>query len=278
VVVGRVNAMQSMNWFRVARRIFAFATLALCILCTAPRLSAQVVRGIVRDTSSQQGIPGVVLVLLDADGRALGRNITNEEGRYAIALTPAMRRMQLLRIGFRPREVPIRRMVQSAEDLNVGMQAIPTLLSGVTVIDAPTCPRRDDRAAAFALWEQAKAALLATVVTREANPAEVLRLHYDRHLDDNDHIVSQVVRIDSASTDRPWVAARPASTFVDVGFAVDSAHGRWYSGPDAEVMIDDAFARGYCFSIAPPDSNRPHAIGLGFTRASRKRGHIDIEG
>ena len=43
-------------------------------------------------------------------------------------------------------------------------------------------------------------------------------------------------------------------------------------------MIDDAFARGYCFNIAAPDTSRPHAIGLGFVRADRKRGHVDIEG
>jgi len=264
-----------MSRFPPAHSVLTFALLALS---AARGLSAQMLRGVVRDSATQQGIPGVVLVLLDATGRALGRNITNEEGRYSIALATAMRRMQLLRIGFRPREVAIPATTTGIAELDVAMSAIPTLLSAVNVVDAPTCPRRDDRATAFALWEQARAALLATVVTREANPAEVVRLHFDRRLDDSDHVVSQVVRIDSASTDRPWVAPRPAATFVEDGFAVDSAHARWYSGPDADVMIDDAFARGYCFSIAGADSSRPHAIGLAFARANRKRGHIDIEG
>jgi hypothetical protein len=250
----------------------------LVALCVARGLSAQVLRGVVRDTATQQGIPGVVLVLMDASGQALGRNITNEEGRYAIALTPAMRRLQFLRIGFRPREVSLPTIGTGTAELDVAMLAIPTLLSAVSVVDAASCPHRDDRAAAFALWEQAKAALLATVVTREANPADVVRLHFDRRLDDSNHVVSQIVRIDSTSTDRPWVASRPAATFVENGFAMDSAHARWYSGPDADVMIDDAFARGYCFNIAAADSTRPHAIGLEFARANRKRGHIDIEG
>jgi Carboxypeptidase regulatory-like domain len=262
-----------MNLLACARRIFASATLALC---ARHGLNAQVLRGVVRDSASQQGIPGVVLVLLDANGGALGRNITNEEGRFAVALTAAMQRVQFLRIGFRPRTVTI--PATTTQELDVTMPSIPTLLSAVNVVDEATCPRRADRAAAFALWEQAKTALLATVVTRETNPANVVRLHYERRLDDNDRVIAQTVRIDSASTDRPWVAPRPAAAFVEDGFAVDSAHARWYSGPDADVMIDDAFARGYCFNIAEPDSARPHAVGLGFIRANRRRGHVDIEG
>ena len=225
-------------------------TVGLLALFMARASSGQVLRGVVRDSATQQGIPGVVLVLLDASGRALGRNITSEDGRYAVALTADMRRIQLLRIGFRPREVAV--PANTGEELNVAMLSIPTLLSAVNVIDAPTCPRRDDRAAAFALWEQAKAALLATVVTREANPAEVVRLHYERRLDDHDQVIFQSVRIDSASTGRPWVASRPAAAFVDDGFASDSAHARWYSGPDADVMIDDAFARGVLLSHRQP--------------------------
>ncbi len=261
------------NRFALAFRVLALAVLALCAPCDA---SAQVLRGVVRDSASRQGIPGVVLVLLDESGHALGRNITNEDGRFAVALTRAMRRVQLLRIGFRPHTVAI--PATTTDELDVAMSSIPTLLSAVTVVDEATCEPRPDRAAAFALWEQAKAALLATIVTRETNPAEVIRLHYDRRLDDDDRVIAQTVRIDSASTDKPWVAPRSAAAFVQDGFAVDSAHSRWYSGPDADVMIDDAFARGYCFNIAAPDSTRPRAIGLGFVRANRKRGHVDIEG
>lgn len=263
----------AMNCFALRSHVLALAMLALC---AARGVDAQVLRGVVRDSASRQAIPGVVLVLLDDNGHALGRNITNEDGRFAVALTAVMRRVQLLRIGYRPRFVAI--PATTTEELDVEMSSIPTLLSAVNVVDEATCPPRDDRAVAFALWEQAKAALLATVVIREANPAEVVRLHYERRLDDNDRVIAQTVRIDSASTERPWVAPRSAAAFVEDGFAVDSARSRWFSGPDADVMIDDAFARGYCFNIADADSTRPHAIGLGFIRANRKRGHVDIEG
>lgn len=265
------------NRFALAPRVLAVAAITMAMLALCARgISAQVLRGIVRDSASRQGIPGVVLVLFDENGHALGRNITNEEGRYAVALTAAMRRVQLLRIGFRPRTFDIPPSTDS--ELDVAMSSIPTLLSTVNVVDQASCEPREDRAAAFALWEQAKAALLASIVTREANPAEVVRLHYDRQLDNYEQVVGQTVRIDSTSTDKPWVAPRSAAALVADGFAADSARSRWYSGPDAEVMIDDAFASGYCFNITAPDSTRPHAVGLGFVRSNRKRGHIDIEG
>ncbi|MGH7618283.1 MAG: carboxypeptidase-like regulatory domain-containing protein [Gemmatimonadaceae bacterium] len=268
--------MQSTKRLALAARSFVALALGLCLARASSAQAPQVLRGVVRDSATRQAIPGVVLILTDAGGRALGRNITGGDGRYAIALVPEIRRMRLLRIGFRPRDVPV--PADASVELDVSMLSIPTLLSAVNVVDAPTCPHRDDRASAFALWEQAKAALTATVVARETNPPEVIRLHYERRLDDGDQIVAQSVRVDSASTGRPWVAPQSAAAFVETGFSSDSARSRWFGGPDADVMIDDAFARGYCFHIAAPDTSQPRAIGLGFERSERKRGHVDIEG
>src|SRR6185503_12399934 len=66
--------------------------------------------------------------------------------------------------------------------------------------------------------------------------------------------------------------------FVEHGFAYDSAGNRWFNGPDADVMLDDAFARGYCFQMAAAQADRPSQIGLAFSPATRQRSRIDIEG
>src|SRR3954463_8885793 len=68
---------------------------------------AQQLSGVVRDSASARPIPGAVLLLKDSAGIVLGRNITNEQGRYTIALTSAIRRMRVQRIGFRPRELDV---------------------------------------------------------------------------------------------------------------------------------------------------------------------------
>lgn len=257
------------------RRWIAALLLVLC----APIARSQELRGVVRDSASGQPIPGAVLVLLDTAGRVLGRNITNESGAYRLALDPAIRRIRVLRIGFRPRELEVAAGSRTAQQLNLVMAAIPTLLEPVHVVDNPACPRRPDRAAAFALWEQAKAALLATVVAREANPAQVLRYTFDRTMSrDGRTVAHQIVRADSATTTRPFAASGSAAEFVEHGFRDDSSEIGIYYGPDAEVLLDDAFTSAYCFRLADRDVARPGQVGIAFDAAKRRRGRVTIDG
>jgi hypothetical protein len=240
---------------------------------------AQELRGVVRDSASRRPIAGAVLVLMDSSGATLGRNITNDRGAYRIALSPRIRRMQVLRIGFRPRDLRVPTIDTGVATLDVTLVALPTLLEPVLVSDRSRCPRRADRAATFALWEQARVGLLATIVARQANPASFVRLRFDRRMKDGgDEIRSQSVWMDSTSTTRPFVAWRTASEFVERGFMADSSGHALYAGPDADVLLDPAFVDGYCYHIADPDRTRPNEIGLAFAPASRKRGRIDIEG
>jgi hypothetical protein len=241
-------------------------------------LAAQQLRGTVRDSASRAPIPGAVLILFDSSGKTLERNITNDRGEYTLPLPAEARRVQVLRIGFRPQTNRVPAIVDGAARLDVVMPAIPTLLETVAIVEQPNCPRRDDGPVAFALWEQARAALLATVVSREANPPQIVRLQFVQRFDARDSLLGQVVHIDSASTSRPFIATRSAQDFVERGFSYDSARTKWFNGPDADVMLDDAFARGYCFSIAAADTARPKQIGLRFAAAKHKRGRTDIEG
>ena len=259
--------------------MFAAAIAAACASLPQSSAHAQELRGVVRDSMSRQPIAGAVILLRDSTGATLGRNITNERGAYRVALSPGMTRVHLQRIGFRPRDATIPRPEGGVATLDVSMVMIPHLLEATRVVDNPNCSRRDDRAPAFALWEQTQAALLATVVAREANPPRVVRYSFDRAMDgDGKRAVSQKVFVDTAQTDKPFVAAESAESFVDHGFADDSAGIRIYHGPDADVLLDDAFARGYCFGIAKPDASRPRQVGLSFEPAKHQRNRIDIDG
>lgn len=249
------------------------------LACTAPALGAQELRGVVRDSASAQPLPGAVLVLLDSTGRVLGRNITNERGAYRIALSPGVRRLRVQRIGFRPREVSVPAVALGIGELDVRMSTIPTLLEPVRVVDNPSCPRRPDRAAAFALWEQAKDALLATVVAREANPPAVIRYTFDQRMDrDGRTVAQQTIRSDSATTGRPFSATAPAAQFVEHGFVDDSAGIEIFNGPDADVLLDDAFTAAYCFRMADADPARRGQVGIVFVPAHSRRGRIDLDG
>jgi hypothetical protein len=260
-------------------RLRSVVSTLICGVLAATRLGAQELRGVVRDSMSRQPIPGAVLVFLDSFGATLGRNITNERGEYRVVLHPAMRRLHVLRIGFRPRDATIPSDASGGATLDIAMVMVPHLLEATRVLDNPACSRRPDRAPAFALWEQAKAALLATIVAREANPPRVVRYSYERTMDrDGERAVHQSIFVDTAETSRPFLSADSAASFVDHGFRDDSAGIGIFHGPDADVLLDDAFARGYCFGLADRDAQRPGQIGLSFEPAKRRRNRIDITG
>jgi hypothetical protein len=243
-------------------------------------LDAQQLHGVVRDSASGQPIPAAVLMLLDESGAILGRNITNERGEYLIALSSQMRRVRVVRIGFRPREVAIPTLVEGRAELPIAMRALPAFLEPVRVVAGAQCPRRPDEARTFALLEQARAGLLAIVVAREANPAALVRLMFERNMEgDGDRVAHQTVKIDSTPrTAISFNAAHTATDFIQRGFMSDSGRQHIFYAADADVLLDPGFAAGYCFRIVDAGHDRPDQIGLGFSAADRRRGRIDIDG
>lgn len=252
---------------------------AIAIAEGQQQLVAQELRGTVFESSSRQPVRGAVLMLLDSAGGVLGRNITNERGEYRVNWTRNMRRMRVVRIGFRPREVPVAEPTDANARLDVTMVPIPTFLEQVRVT-AKACPRRSNRGSAVALFDQARAGLLATIVAREAAPAAIVTLVYERTMDGtSDRILRQTVGIDSS--DRATIsfsAAYDAKAFVRRGFMADIAGTSIFFGPDAETLLDDSFASGYCLRVMDPVRVRPHQLGLGFYAADRRPGRVDIDG
>ena len=96
------------------------ASLAVAALLTVqPTLHAQELRGTVRDAASRQPIPGAVITLLDSRGSALGRNITDQQGRYRIAMPSQAVTLRFVRIGFRPSTANIPRSGAAVDTLDV---------------------------------------------------------------------------------------------------------------------------------------------------------------
>lgn len=249
----------------------------LAAVLWATRASAQQVSGVVRDSILASPVAGAVVSLADSTGKMLSRGITNEHGEYHIAAAAQGRTLRVIRIGYHPATVP---WSPSEKTHDFVLATVPPLLEPVTVRASSNCPRRDDAAAALSLLQQARAGLLTTIVARDAKPASILRLLYERKMDGNsERIVEQTVRRDfTDNATRSFIALRSGKGFVDSGFVVRSDGGMLYLGPDAEVLMDDAFANGYCFRLADPARDRRAQIGLSFAPATRKKGRVDIEG
>src|SRR5262245_28815610 len=184
---------------------------------------AQELRGSVRDAASRQPIRGAVITLLDSRGFALGRNITDEGGRYRIVVPSQAVTLRFVRIGFRPFTANVPRSGAAIDTLDVAMISLPTMLDPVSV-RASSCPARSDAGPALGLLEQARAGLLNSVVARKANPASVVIIRFQRMMEGtSDRIASQSVTVDStARSTSSFTAVRSASEFVETGFVSDA--------------------------------------------------------
>jgi len=257
----------------------ARAGFVLGFFVALPSVEAQELRGTVRDAASRQPIPGAVITLFDSRGSALGRNITDESGRYRIVVPSQAATLRFVRIGFRPFTANVPRSGAAIDTLDVAMTSLPTMLDPVSV-RANACPARPDAGSALGLLEQARAGLLNSVVARKANPASVVIIRFQRMMDGtSDRIASQSVTIDStARSTSSFTAVRSASEFVKSGFVTDADGGATFYAPDAESLLDDAFIAGYCMRLVKADRSRPAEVGLGFSAPNRVRDRVDIDG
>lgn len=236
--------------------------------------------GAVRDSLGRGPIAGAVVMVLDSSRTVVGRGITDGQGRYRVSSGADARYLRVVRIGFQPRELDLGGTGGNARSLDVAMVQFSTALAPVLVVDKSRCPRRPDAAAAAALWEQARAGLLATVVAREANPAAIHGFTFERTFDGgSDRITRFLVHADSAAAAaKSFTASLSAQEFVRTGFSEESAGVQTLFAPDADVLLDDAFGAGYCFRVAEPAKARPHQVGLAFTPAEAGHGRVDIDG
>lgn len=253
------------------------AVALLFLAALAPVAQAQLISGRVVDSATTMPIPGAVVQATAIDGRLLTRVLTDARGAFALRLPDtATVQLRVQRIGFRPRVIS--RSATGATGVEIALTRIPALLDPVRVVSAQC--RRQGRTSPIGLIEQARAGLLAAVVAREASPATMIRFIYERRLaPDETSIASQRVRVDSSvAGPNSFTAVLDAAGFVRRGFLEDRADGQTYFAPDAETLLDDGFAAGYCFRVMPGERRRPNLVGLGFEASDRRRGRVDVAG
>jgi hypothetical protein len=237
-------------------------------------------RGIVRDSASRAPVPGAVVMELDAAGQVVVRTIAAQSGQYRIARAATATQLRVVRLGFRPTTVAIPPLQTAVTAVDVIMAPVARALDAVDVVAARGCPVRSDRSEAFALLDQARAGLLASVVAREKQPATLRVIRYERHLDlDGIEIERQTVQIDSSrKATTSFNAVQSAVDFVEKGFRMGRDGNYTFFGPDADVLLDERFQRGYCFSVAARDTARSAQVGLHFAPAGRRNDRVDIDG
>jgi hypothetical protein len=247
----------------------------MCLVLASPSLAGAQVTGVVRDSVAGRRVPGAVITVLDSSRKVIARSLADDSGRFRIETTGPWR-LRVVKIGYRPKEL----RVSSPASVSIALDRLPSILEPMRTSDQPRCPRNPTRPTAFGLWEQAQAALLGTVLAREANTAHVTRINYRRYMTPGgDRIARQSVHLDFGAALRSFDANYPASEFGKRGFVTPVSEQQLeFFGPDAEVLLDDALIDYYCLEMAAPQPARPNQAGLRFRPLGRADGRVDIDG
>jgi hypothetical protein len=244
------------------------------------RGASQVARGTVTERGSGVAIPGVLVSLVDEGGRTTSTVFTDEKGNYDISAPSAGRyAIEAKRIGVRQkRGATFSLAAGETHREDVVLDPVISLLSGMKVEGRSKCVARPgDDARTATLWENARAALTATVLTSR-KPISGMITRFTRERDPEDgRILNSDHQNAHGNVSRPFVSI-PVELLSREGYAVLRDDGSTdYYAPDADALLSDEFLRDHCFRIVPGGSERVRMVGLGFEPVKGRK-VADIEG
>ena len=260
------------------------ARAALCLAAALPAVAgAQVIHGTVTSAVGAGRVPGAVVLLLDSGLTTYARALTSDSGTFSIGVgAPGRFHLKVMRIGFRPTDS---RVFALTRDTTVQLELtdIPVVLPRVTTRDRNDCRLHPDstQAAAliFALWDQARTALLATAITLEQHDYRFTKLVHLRVYDVEQGALRDIaLRETESHGSAPWTSL-PAERLRERGYATEDDSGMTFFAPDLDVLLSPYFTEEHCFRLTHRDAPiaSPGAIGVDFEPAGRPR-HVEIRG
>jgi hypothetical protein len=210
----------------------------------------------------------------------VGRTIADDAGRYVLGRVPAGVVLNVVQIGYAPRRFAISGVADTT--VNVVMQAIPSMLPTVATLSRRVCPGDKGNDQALDVWEQARAALLAGVISRQTRPPRVRLLSYSKEIEPVRRSVLETKReAKTLTVDRSYVAARPAWAFAAEGYMREDINGdRTFYAPDEETLVDPTFAGTHCLHVVTGDKMHRGQVGIAFepTHDGDADSLVDIQG
>jgi carboxypeptidase family protein len=255
-----------------------FSLLLLLYIPTA--LSAQVVRGMVRDSASGDPAPGVLVGLVQRASGERRTVLTDEQGQFTLAAPGSgSYSLQTKRIGVRPVLSPeFTLSAGQAREFSLTVAPVIAILDAVRVTGRSYCGQRvADGAETATLWEEVRAALTATRLTREQPGFPVTIANFTRTLDPANFQVRAEERSERTGvTSNPFMSA-PIASLSAHGYIVNDGSNLLYRGPDVDVLLSDTFVRDHCFRAILGTSQQVGFLGLSFEPTSARK-VSDIEG
>lgn len=245
------------------------AGLALVTVLAARVTMAQTVHGVRIDSLTDLPVEGGFVVLLDDAGREVARALAGYQGRFAVAAPRAgTYRLRSERIGYYAAlSSPI--VLADGQTLlyTFRVMPVPVRLDAIEVREQRRCGAdRGSDSSTVLVWEEIRKALTATSWTsRGTTEYRVRLLRYERDLDGQRRRVERAtVQTASGRLRGSPFSSLPADQLARRGFVIQDNDEVWYYGPDAEVLLDDAFLETHCFHVVRPDDRDSALVGLAF--------------
>jgi hypothetical protein len=247
-------------------------TTVIAHLFLSSGLEAQVVRGVAVEAGEGTPIAGGTVVLLDGGDARVGAVLTDGEGRFQIrAPEPGRYRLRLERIGYAAHLTPVFDLAAGeVHEHRLQVRSASVQLAGIQVTGRRRCDvRPQEGLQTQVLWEEARKALTATVLTADQRRVRVQLDRYEREVDaESGVVVSERTWSLTGVSERPFASAA-AEELAARGFVWVEPDGWRYHAPDAEVLLSDPFLNTHCFRVVEGEDTT--LIGLAFEPHRRRR-------
>lgn len=253
------------------------------LLVTAAPLSAfaQMVRGTVSSAVGSGRVAGAVVLLLDSTLTTHARTLTSDSGTFvAGAGSPGRFHLKVMRIGFKPTESPTFDLRRDTT-VDIALADIPVVLPALVMHDRNDCRLHPDTTVAglatFALWDQARTAIMAAAITMEQQDYRFAKLLELRIYDVKQRALRDIALRETVTQGAtPWTSL-PAEQLRRDGYMAQDDSGLTFWAPDLDVLLSSYFTEEHCFHLARAPFADSSLIGLDFEPAARPR-HVEIRG
>ncbi|MCC6244379.1 MAG: carboxypeptidase regulatory-like domain-containing protein [Gemmatimonadaceae bacterium] len=262
------------------QRCWMAATLMLLAATLVPqRVWAQTVRGVV--TRVGVPVPGVVVQLLDASTAAVvARTLTDDAGAYRVLAPRAgSYRLATRRVGFSPTLSALFPLAVGETRVEaLALDGVAVRLDTVRVVSSKKFQRLNAKNRdVFAIWEQARNALLATEATLAQRTFSATVLLSRREvLREGGTALLGLSLVDIDSVTQPW-ASRSIDDLRRNGYVVvGNDDSTAYLAPGLDMLVSDEFADDHAFALFNTENDS--TIGLAFVPAQPDRRLVQLEG